>query len=386
LATLPENYNDQFYSNHMRRWPELALVCEYIPDGFSENASSDRRGDGEGITPLREYFRKGADGSANPNTPQKEIVGYILGKVEDRPILHPPSSSRRAPSKVVPLYDVPSPVSYNNGQPQQWDRPSSSPQWEKLGHVTSLAVHSHARRLGIASSLLQQLHYHLSECYSASGVGLHVRISNAAAVKLYVETLEYDVADIIPRYYGDGEDAYFMRKELRSWEELNGGGRSDERSRWQAPMQHQQQGNAIPDWVNRDTRSSFFDKRSSMRDTLTPEERAWVNANNGQSLNNNNSLTGKVTRSFRTFLHGGEAQPPRFNRKNFRRDSPWRQRPPWETGPEELRLPRYTKIVRDEGVAVKRERDSSFNARGGGEQVGVVDGFEDVATAASGTC
>ena len=52
-------------------------------------------------------------------------------------------------------------------------------------------------------------------------MGLHVRISNSATVKLYVETLEYDVADIIPQYYGDGEDAYFMWKELRLWDELN---------------------------------------------------------------------------------------------------------------------------------------------------------------------
>ncbi|EED89265.1 predicted protein, partial [Thalassiosira pseudonana CCMP1335] len=125
LATLPENYNNNFYINHMREWPELCLVAEHI-------------------------------------------VGYVLGKVETRP----------------------------------------------LGHVTSLAVHSHARRLGIASSLLHQLHFHLNSCYNANSVGLHVRISNSAAVKLYIEHLGYDVADIIPMYYGDGEDAYFMRKDF----------------------------------------------------------------------------------------------------------------------------------------------------------------------------
>jgi len=27
LATLPENYNENFYVNHLRNWPELALVA-----------------------------------------------------------------------------------------------------------------------------------------------------------------------------------------------------------------------------------------------------------------------------------------------------------------------------------------------------------------------
>ena len=70
--------------------------------------------------------------------------------------------------------------------------------------MTSLAVCSHARRLGIASSLLRQLHYHLHECHDAGSVGLHVRISNEAAVRLYC-TEGYGVADIMPLYYGDGE-------------------------------------------------------------------------------------------------------------------------------------------------------------------------------------
>ena len=75
---------------------------------------------------------------------------------------------------------------------------------ERLGHVTSLGVQSHARRLGIGSSLLRQLHYHLRECHMADSVGLHVRVSNLQAVRLYVAE-GYDVADIMPFYYGDGE-------------------------------------------------------------------------------------------------------------------------------------------------------------------------------------
>ncbi|KAL7512034.1 hypothetical protein ACHAXN_009122 [Cyclotella atomus] len=359
LATLPENYNDQFYRNHMRQWPELALVCEYIPDGLESKNSHQKE---DGITPLSHYLGR-VRANKGAEAPKKEIVGYILGKVEDRPILHQPASpARRPPSKVVPLYDP------YTGQPNtRWDRP----QWEKTGHVTSLAVHSHARRLGIASSLLHQLHYHLSECYSANAVGLHVRISNAAAVKLYVETLEYDVADIIPQYYGDGEDAYFMRKELARWSELNRVERRPVQQQQERRMQNQ--GNQIPDWVNRDnSKSSFFDNRSSMRDMLSPEERAWVNTNNGRSLNY--SLTGKMTRSFRTFLNGGEQVSSNVT-QNYRRVDGWsqQQRPPWETGPEELKLPRYSKIVRRD---VETEKHCDF-VRGGGQ-------YEEVVTA-SGT-
>jgi len=409
----------------MRQWPELALVCEYIPDsndameGGSNSGGNDDE-DSNGITPLREYLgrvrnRGGHNNNNNESSPKKEIVGYILGKVEDRPVMHPPVSParQRPPSKVVPLYDGPShAIRYNNNNPNnsgpsRWDNNRPPPQWEKTGHVTSLAVHTHARRLGIASSLLRQLHYHLTECYSAKAVGLHVRISNSAAVKLYVETLEYDVADIIPQYYGDGEDAYFMRKELRSWDELN----RIERLEVPPLSRHSQRssrGNTIPDWVNRDvssrsSSSSFYDNhRSSIRDNnnamLSPQERAWVNTstnnnnNNNRGLNNNynnhQSLSGKVTRGFRTFLHGNNES----NDSYFRNDGGSRgQRPPWETGPEELRLPRYSKIVRDDvtatGMSVGKmegtdtRRHVNNFARG---EDAVVDGFEEAV--ATGTC
>jgi ribosomal protein S18 acetylase RimI-like enzyme len=370
LATLPENYNDNFYRNHMRQWPELALVAEHVPRDFDGN---DDGREGEDITPLKDYLyrvRKGADASR----PRKEIVGYILGKVEDRPVLYPPV--KRPPSKVVPLYDGPF-----NGQPPHWDKPPST-EWEKMGHVTSIAVHSHARRLGIASSLLHQLHYHLSECYSAQAVGLHVRISNAAAVKLYVETLGYDVADIIPMYYGDGEDAYFMKRELVEQPDLRA-----YKGHQQSQRHGQQQ---VPDWVNRDTRSSFFDNRSSMRDTLTPEERAWVNTNNGSRTADPQGLSGKVSRSFRTFLNGSEQMQRRFSahHNNFRSFDNWQQRPPWETGPEGLRLPRYSKIVRrvvDADEAKHRGQNSGVLRREEKEDVAVGE-FEEVhSVAASGT-
>lgn len=232
LATLPENYNANFYVNHMRTWPELTLVAEHIPEGYDireEEVLSMKNGS-EKITPLSDYIRGrkqrfDEDARSGSTRPQKEIVGYILGKIEERPI-NPPPRQIFPPSKVVPLYnmnnddyysendydhDEETLLRYLKGQRQQLRPqqqlsrpPPPPPPTEKIGHVTSLAVHSHARRLGIAKSLLSQLHYHLAECHGAQSVGLHVRISNKAAVRLYCEE-GYDVADIIPFYYGDGE-------------------------------------------------------------------------------------------------------------------------------------------------------------------------------------
>ena len=214
-------------------------MAEHIPDGYDITREEEGGGGGGGgvmdrsekITPLSDYIRGRRQrfddaGSSASSRPQKEIIGYILGKIEERPI-KPPPRQIFPPSKVVPLYntddyycddddhhDEETLLRYLKGSRRQPSRPQQRlpppspppppPLTEKIGHVTSLAVHSHARRLGIATTLLSQLHYHLVECHGAQSVGLHVRISNKAAVRLYCEE-GYDVADIIPFYYGDGE-------------------------------------------------------------------------------------------------------------------------------------------------------------------------------------
>ena len=177
LATLPENYNSQFYVSHLRQWPELALVAEHVVPGRSLSV------------PVTE-----------PN-----IVAYVLGKVEEKPIRRPltvlpPNCSHLDPEE---LYDLDKAME----TPQQ-------PLGEPLGHVTSLAVMRDFRRKGLAAALMDQLHVHLEECYKVKGVGLHVRTSNQAACQLYARD-GYLIDQTIQNYYQDGEDAYFMRKE---WE------------------------------------------------------------------------------------------------------------------------------------------------------------------------
>ena len=70
-----------------------------------------------------------------------------------------------------------------------------------------------ARRLGLANALMEQLHQHMMEApYSAANCGLHVRVSNDAACRLYRDAMGYKIKETIKSYYQDGEDAFYMSK------------------------------------------------------------------------------------------------------------------------------------------------------------------------------
>lgn len=192
LATLPENYNSQFYVSHMRQWPDLCLVAEHV-------------------TPSEQTSRySGFPGIIHPK-PESKIVGYVLGKVEQKSV--------GGGGGTFPLL----PDSMSAHDRDAFYEHYESQHTESVGHVTSLAVLQEHRRCGLAGALMKQLHYHL-EARDASAVGLHVRKSNVAAARLY-ESDGYSIESIIPQYYQDGEDAYFMRKvlygenKIRPWEQ-----------------------------------------------------------------------------------------------------------------------------------------------------------------------
>lgn len=88
---------------------------------------------------------------------------------------------------------------------------------EESGHITSLAVRRSHRRLGLAQKLMDQAARAMVECFNAKYVSLHVRKSNRAALTLYGKTLGFELSDIEPKYYADGEDAYAMRRDLVSF-------------------------------------------------------------------------------------------------------------------------------------------------------------------------
>lgn len=54
----------------------------------------------------------------------------------------------------------------------------------------------------------------MAESHRANFVSLHVRVSNTAALRLYRDTLGFQVENVESKYYADGEDAYAMRMDL----------------------------------------------------------------------------------------------------------------------------------------------------------------------------
>ncbi|XP_051961069.1 N-alpha-acetyltransferase 10-like isoform X2 [Xyrauchen texanus] len=82
------------------------------------------------------------------------------------------------------------------------------------GHITSLAVKRSHRRLGLAQKLMDQASRAMIENFNAKYVSLHVRKSNRAALHLYSNTLKFQISEVEPKYYADGEDAYAMKRNL----------------------------------------------------------------------------------------------------------------------------------------------------------------------------
>ncbi len=236
LATLPENYSSNFYVNHIRSFPELALVAEHIPPGI--NGSGCDAG-GMNMNNNNNKYRRNPFDNYNPSPAASEtqIIGYVLGKMEhteptmtstnhELPSLFPPSHPQLLKQQQQQQQQqrfVPSRITTGNQEldefltykyQEQEELFNQQPPPEILGHVTSLAVLKPFRRKGLAALLMKQLHFHMRHGYHATGVGLHVRVSNIAARRLYCEGMGYGVVDVIRGYYADGEDAFFMKKDL----------------------------------------------------------------------------------------------------------------------------------------------------------------------------
>jgi ribosomal protein S18 acetylase RimI-like enzyme len=59
------------------------------------------------------------------------------------------------------------------------------------GHITSVAVKRTHRRLGLAEKLIKQSLYAMKDIFGAKYASLHVRKSNAAALSLYRDRLDF---------------------------------------------------------------------------------------------------------------------------------------------------------------------------------------------------
>ncbi len=85
---------------------------------------------------------------------------------------------------------------------------------EKYGtaHVLTIDVLPDARRLGIGTALLGHLHESFRK-HNVRLVVLEVAVQNLIAQRFYCK-LGYRVTELIPRYYGNGGDAYRMVLQL----------------------------------------------------------------------------------------------------------------------------------------------------------------------------
>jgi len=82
------------------------------------------------------------------------------------------------------------------------------------GHIDSVAVVPRHRRRGIGMALLSTLTRRLIQ-EGVEQIHLEVRKGNTAAVSFY-ERMGFRVSSEIRHYYGDGEDAWVLKRSLES--------------------------------------------------------------------------------------------------------------------------------------------------------------------------
>uniref|UniRef100_A0A8B9NEI6 N-terminal amino-acid N(alpha)-acetyltransferase NatA n=1 Tax=Accipiter nisus TaxID=211598 RepID=A0A8B9NEI6_9AVES len=108
------------------------------------------------------------------------------------------------------------------------------------------AVKRSHRRLGLAQKLMDQASRAMIENFNAKYVSLHVRKSNRAALHLYSNTLNFQISEVEPKYYADGEDAYAMKRDLTQMaDELRKQVEQKERGRPPAPTEPPRGGEGV---------------------------------------------------------------------------------------------------------------------------------------------
>lgn len=141
------------------------------------------------------------------NLPENYFLKYYLYHALSWPQLSYVAVDVSRPAKSA--YDYPKIVGYVLAKMEE--EPADGVQH---GHITSLSVMRTHRRLGIAEKLMRQSQQAMVETFGAHYVSLHVRVSNAAAIHLYRDTLGFKTEKTEAKYYADGEDAYCMKLDL----------------------------------------------------------------------------------------------------------------------------------------------------------------------------
>ena len=84
------------------------------------------------------------------------------------------------------------------------------------GHIISMAVRPHKRRVGIGTRLVQKV---IDHC-SGNSLRLEVRVSNVGAQRFYLN-LGFLIKARLDGYYHDGEDAFLMERSADDTEDTN---------------------------------------------------------------------------------------------------------------------------------------------------------------------
>ena len=84
------------------------------------------------------------------------------------------------------------------------------------GHIISMAVRPHKRRVGIGTRLVQKVIVHCS----GKSLRLEVRVSNVGAQRFYL-SLGFRIKATIDGYYHDGENAFLMERSADDTEDAH---------------------------------------------------------------------------------------------------------------------------------------------------------------------
>eukprot|EP01084_Bolivina_argentea_P306474 529603_1 len=213
LQCLPENYALRYYLYHIVTWPQLLFVAEDESSGGKIVGYVLAKIDEEDKAPSE---LSGINKNKKTNKKKNE-----LSELEQRKKRRDEKKKKGKNRKIIGgninnnNEKEQDPITNDNDESKTEEKEEEKTKW-KHGHITSLAVLRTHRKLGLATKLMIATERQMIDVYNADYVSLHVRETNHAAYHLYTNTLKFSKYDIEKKYYADGEDAFDMRKSLKS--------------------------------------------------------------------------------------------------------------------------------------------------------------------------
>ncbi|XP_036285946.1 N-alpha-acetyltransferase 10 isoform X1 [Pipistrellus kuhlii] len=199
LLCLPENYQMKYYFYHGLSWPQLSYIAEdengkivgYVLAKMEEDPDDVPHGHITSLAVKRSHRRLGLAQKLMDQASRAMIENfnakYVSLHVRKR--WKPGKREGRSGEKTLLMWVV--------GYPGFWRR---SGKWDQWGGGTRKRGRTWMCCPCLAESA--QLSSALFSC------------SNRAALHLYSNTLNFQISEVEPKYYADGEDAYAMKRDL----------------------------------------------------------------------------------------------------------------------------------------------------------------------------